>query len=399
MAAALLGSERLLVWMPRWLGDFQMAEPTVAALAAHFGPRADRLTLALPRAFRPLLDSASFDLAPGLAKLALVDLDRGPSASGSSAFQSALEASDVALLLPGSFRCAWRTWRAGVPRRIGWARDGRGALLTDGMRPAREAGGRSPRLGSRVLPRPYSTASQELLAGLGVPVRRTAPLLRPRPALMAALTQRLASAGLEPGRPFLTLNVGGRAGSAKAYPDWSGVLTRLLEAGTAVVGVTGPAEEARFDELGLAAGAHGRGLWLPLGSSPEAGSQRTRRDPNVEIASVANETRSHPTGYPVASLPELAALGASATVCITTDGGPRHLFDAAGGRTLVLFGPTDPRHTAGHLARTESLVGRVACGPCHEERCPQPTADERACFRAIDPEAIVRAALSYGRAD
>jgi len=382
LAAALLGGERLLVWMPRWLGDFQMAEPTVAALAAYFGPRAERLTLALPPAFRPLMDPASFELAPGLAEAALVDLDRGKPASGSSALQSALETSDVALLLPGSFRSAWRTWRAGVPRRIGWARDGRGALLTEGMRPAREAGGRSARHRSRVLPRPYSTASQELLAGLGVPVRRTAPVLRPRPGLMAALTQRLASAGLEPGRPFATLNVGGRAGSAKAYPDWTGVLERLLEAGEAVVGVTGPGEEARFDALGLAAGVHGRGLWLPLGGPAEARGRAGRA-----------------TSSPVASLPELAALGASATVCITADGGPRHLFDAAGGRTLVLFGPTDPRHTAGHLTRTQALVGHVACGPCHQERCPQPVSFERACFRAIDPEVLVQAALSYGRAD
>ena len=396
MAAPLLGTERLIVWMPRWLGDFQMAEPSLAALAVHFGPQTERLTVALPRAFRPLFDPALFDLAPGVARAALVDLDPAKT----SAFQAALEASDVALMLPGSFRSAWRAWRAGVARRCGWARDGRGALLTDGLRPARESGSGVAYPG-RILPRPYSIACQELLASLGVPVRRTAPLLRPRPELAAALTQRLANLGLEPGRPFLTLNVGGRASSAKAFPDWTGVLRRLLDAGAAVVGVTGPGEEARFDALGLAPGAHGRGLWLPLGGSAEASIPERRHGADGALAA-ANEAARQATGNrtnPVASLPELAALGAASIVCITTDGGPRHLFDAAGGRTLVLFGPTDPRHTAGHLVRTESLVGHVACGPCHEERCGQPAPDERACFRAIDPQVLVQAALSYAPAD
>jgi heptosyltransferase II len=37
---------------------------------------------------------------------------------------------DVALLLQNAFEAAWLAWRAGIPERIGYARDGRSLLLT-----------------------------------------------------------------------------------------------------------------------------------------------------------------------------------------------------------------------------------------------------------------------------
>jgi len=39
---------------------------------------------------------------------------------------------DAAVLLVNSFRAAWLTWMAGIPRRFGYIRDGRRFLLTDG---------------------------------------------------------------------------------------------------------------------------------------------------------------------------------------------------------------------------------------------------------------------------
>ena len=37
---------------------------------------------------------------------------------------------DVAVLLQNAFDAAWLAWRAGIPERIGYARDGRSLLLT-----------------------------------------------------------------------------------------------------------------------------------------------------------------------------------------------------------------------------------------------------------------------------
>jgi len=333
----LRGDEKLLVWMPRWLGDVQMAEPALAALAAFMVAPA-RLTIALPRAFFPLLDPKLFHLAPGLGEATLLD------ANDERAMDTALRAADAALLLRGSFRSALQALRARVPRRIGWARDGRGPLLTDSMRPARE---RLPQT-RRVLPRPFTTAAQELVGSLGVPVRRTEPQLIPTEALLAATRARLTTEGLPEGAPFILINVGGRAGSAKALDDWRPIVAPLLAAGRSIVAVAGPDEQARLDAL--------------------------PKDPRLVAFA--------------ASLPELRALSFLCDHAITTDTGPRHIL----ADSLTLFGPTDPRHTASHLARTQMFVGRVPCGPCHQERCPE--ANKHACFAAIDFEAVIQAALS-----
>ena len=41
---------------------------------------------------------------------------------------------DVAVLLQNAFDAAWLAWRAGIPERIGYARDARGPLLTKAIR-------------------------------------------------------------------------------------------------------------------------------------------------------------------------------------------------------------------------------------------------------------------------
>src|ERR1700719_5268130 len=40
---------------------------------------------------------------------------------------------DVALLLQNAFDAAWLAWRANIPERIGYARDGRSLLLTNAV--------------------------------------------------------------------------------------------------------------------------------------------------------------------------------------------------------------------------------------------------------------------------
>ena len=53
---------------------------------------------------------------------------------------------DLAILFPNSFRTACVAWLAGVPRRVGYARGGRGLLLTDRLRPPPDGrGDGSPR--------------------------------------------------------------------------------------------------------------------------------------------------------------------------------------------------------------------------------------------------------------
>ena len=95
-----------------------------------------------------------------------------------------------------------------------------------------------------------------------------------------------------------------------------------------------------------------------------------------------------PLFEPALDLPELAALFSHATCVVTPDSGPRHVATAVGAPVVCLCGPTDPRHTAENLQRTEIVNVEVPCGPCHLERCPLTGADHHGCMRLIDPERV-----------
>jgi len=347
--APLRGDERVLVRLPGWLGDFVMAEPALRALAPRLAPGA--LTLVGSAAHLALLDGRF----PGARRVAPEDGWR------------AWRGHDVALLFTGSFRSAWGALRARIPRRVGFARDGRAPLLTDALVPAAERGatplelGR-PGAGRRHLPRPLGRSLAELLGLLGVAVEHAVPRLDVPVAELAAARARRARLGLEPDAPFLLANVGARADSSKGVPPelWLRALEalRALRPELTPVLCAGPGEERALEAVRVGLGA--------------------------ARAVVLRE--------PLAPLPELLAHCAEARVVWSGDTGPRHLARALGRPAVIVAGPTDPRHCA--VTAEERLVRvRVACGPCHRERCPLSGAEELACMRRIEPERLARATL------
>ncbi|MBI5434228.1 MAG: hypothetical protein HZA52_15450 [Planctomycetes bacterium] len=342
--------ERVLVRLPSWLGDFVACEPAVRALIARFG---ERTTLVAPRRFLPLLGAS-----PARA-VAIEDGEPGPEWAGH----------DVAVLFTGSFRSAFAAWRARIPRRVGWARDGRYLLLSDSLAPAREAGevpwelgvaGRFPRW----LPRPVSTGASELVALLGVFVRDSRPRIDVPPEVRERMRTRLAALGLEPGRRFVLANVGARAGSAKGYPPahFARALARLAEVhGIVPVLACGPGEEALVAEAA-------RSLAPTFCLTPV---------------------------HPPPELLEFAALAELAAVVLTADNGLRHVAQAVGARLVVVAGPTDPRHTAAHQERTRLVRIHVTCGPCHQELCAFEGVARGRCMHEIEPERLALAASEW----
>lgn len=334
---------RLLVRMPRWVGDAVLAEPTLRALHAELG--AD-LTLA---GSPPLLGL----LAPGLPRARRLEVGRRPEARS-------WRGHDAALLLDGSFASALAALRAGIPRRVGWSSGGRGPLLTEGLEPPRERGrtplglGRAGRWPRR-LPRPFGASCVELAGRLGVAVGPRRPRLLVPEGAREAVRARRGEVG-----PYLVLQAGARPGSAKGHPPerWRAVLRRLRE----------------------------RGLDAPIFVLGGPGEESVCR-------AAAEGTDARVVADPVADLPELAAWCAEARLVLGCDGGPRHVAAAVGAPRVTLLGPTDPRHTTETRLDETLLRVEVPCGPCHRERCPLPGERHLACHTRIDPHAIAAAAL------
>ena len=129
-------TKKLAVFMPTWVGDAAMATPTLRALASlsrkaadadpTYAASADYLTVGIMQpiiadliAPSPWFDEQIVFRKGGLAnRLRLIKQLRAAQI-------------DTIVLLTNSWWTAAVAYLAGIPRRVGYARDGRGWMLTD----------------------------------------------------------------------------------------------------------------------------------------------------------------------------------------------------------------------------------------------------------------------------
>ena len=330
--------ERLLVVMPTWLGDCVMATPTLGTLRRLY-PHAHLAALVR----EPLTE-----LLAGLPGLdAVLGLTRGRGASLlTDARNLRRHGFDTAVLLPNSFRTALMVRLAGIPRRVGYGRDGRSLLLTDALIPRRE---------DSYIPVPTRAYYLGLARYLGAREIDPAMRLAVGDGEQRAATALLAAAGLDPadGRPLVLLNPGASFGAAKMWPveRFAEVADRCAAELGAVVGLIGaPAERPVLDAVQAAADT-------PLLDLPRHGLD----------------------------LGTLKAVVARARVLVTNDTGPRHVAAALGTPVVSIFGPTDPAWTEIGFDRERIVRVDVPCGPCQLKVCPL---DHR-CMTRIHPRRVV----------
>ena len=129
-------------------------------------------------------------------------------------------------------------WMAGIPRRIGYVRYGRGMLLTDGLKPPRDPTG-------KLLPTPiveYYLALARVLGCRGGSIQLE---LATTPSDESAADRAWNQFGLAADERLVCLNTGGAFGPAKNWPAaYFAELARRLtrETGVAVLVLCGPAE-------------------------------------------------------------------------------------------------------------------------------------------------------------
>ena len=127
-----ISPERIVVFLPNWVGDAVMATPALRALRQRFASA--RITFFGKPASVAVLDGSGLCDATALDRLSGSSTRQGAFAAGR---RLRSEKFDLAVLLPNSFRSALIARRARISRRLGYDRDHRGWLLTDRRQPPR----------------------------------------------------------------------------------------------------------------------------------------------------------------------------------------------------------------------------------------------------------------------
>jgi lipopolysaccharide heptosyltransferase II len=333
----------ILVRCPNPVGDAVMATPALRALRrAH--PNAS-IALLGPAANASLLRGVpSFDEYIPIRGVGL-------GATLSRVLDLRARGFDWAVLLPDSHRVALDTFFAGVPRRVGYARDPlRRALLSESLAPPYENGRRMP----------FSMIERYLRITrlLGCPDAGQSLDLVVDDASRERAAVRLAAHGVAADAPLLLVTPGASYGTSKLWP---------------------PEHFARAcDEI-----ERRLGLLPVLVAAPNAQEQRVARAVAAQL-----QRRFVPLFESPGNLEDLKALVERAHLVLTNDTGPRHVAVALDRPVIVLMGPTDPRHTAHLLTRQRVLREEVACSPCGRKTCP---IDHR-CLTRLSPERAVAAA-------
>ena len=232
---------------------------------------------------------------------------------------------DTALLLTNSFRPAWMTFRAGIPQRIGYARYGRGPLLTKKLRPTKT---------------PSSTldAYLELTRLLGCSPPSKQMILATTHHDEQAADAFWNQYGLADAQQVIIFNSSGAYGAAKLWPQDSFISLgqRLTKQdGTRILVLCGPNETERARAIAQGIGSHAVSL----------------ADQNLRL------------GLSKACVKR-------AQLMVTTDSGPRHFAAAFGTPVVSLFGPTHIAWSETYFNRELQLQIPVDCGPCQKRVCP-----------------------------
>lgn len=332
---------RIVVRGPNWIGDAVMSEPALSAVRRLF-PQAE-LTLLVKPAVAEL-----FKGHPDVAHILVYD-DRGQHAGLSGKWRLANELRrgrfDLAILFQNAFEAALLAFLAGIPRRYGYATDGRRLLLSD------------------PIPRPGRTAIShqvhyylEMLRPLGCEEGAKPPRLVLFREEETAMAKRLMESGVGGDELVIGLNPGSTYGGAKRWlPE------RFAETADRLAGQSG----AKV----LIVGARGE--------EPLARAIAEKIQAGTVVLSGQTSVR------------ELMAAVKRCAVFVTNDTGPMHIAAAFGVPVVAVFGPTDWRTTA-PFGTGHTLVRQpVDCSPCLLRECP---IDHR-CMTRVTVDEVYHAAV------
>ena len=340
---------KILIRATNWVGDAIMALPALRAVRARFSG-AEITIIARPYVADIYRDQ---QICNQLISYDPYGIHAGFSGRERLAAELRMQKFDVALLLQNAFDAAWLAWRANIPERIGYARDGRSFLLTKAV----------------AIPKPGEIPAHEKFYYLEL-LRRAGWVdsLSDESFIAMAVPEEkrcraaefLLGSGARPHALRVAIGAGASYGSAKCWPPqrFAELATRLQSQGDADIILFGTATEAAVSNA------------------------------------IAADMRRRPIDLTGKTLiAELPALLSQCHLFIGNDSGAMHVAAAVGLPVVSVFGPTDPLGTAPVTPRCTIVQEKPYCSPCFLRRCPT---DHR-CMTKVTPdmvEAAVRPWLS-----
>jgi heptosyltransferase-2 len=330
----------ILIRTTNWVGDAIMALPALRAVRAKFSD-AQIAIVARPYVADIYRDQQICDQ--------LINYDAScihAGFSGRERLADELRARkfDAALLLQNAFDAAWLAWRANIPERIGYARDGRSLLLTKPV----------------PVPKPGEIPAHEKFYYLEL-LRRAGwvDLLSDESFIAMSVPEEkrrraaefLLESGARPHALRVAIGAGASYGSAKCWPP------------------------PRFAELANRLQSQSDVDIILFGTATEAAVSNA----------IAAEMRRLPidlTGK--TAIADLPALLSQCHLFIGNDSGAMHVAAAVGLPVVAVFGPTDPTGTAPVTPHCTIVQEKAYCSPCFLQRCPT---DHR-CMTKITPDMV-----------
>ena len=339
---------KILIRATNWVGDAILALPALRAIRSRF-PQARIAIVARPYVADIYRGQAICDQLIAYEQ----GVHTGTSGRERLARNLREQKFDAALLFQNAFDAAWLAWRAAIPERIGYARDGRSLLLTKKI----------------PVPKPGEIPPHEHFYYLEL-LRRAGWIdSLPRESFITLdvaeehrrqAEETLSSAGVRQNVPRIAIGAGASYGSAKCWPPerFADFVNRFRSHTDADVILFGTAAEQKVSDA-IASAIHGAST------------------------SMVGKT----------AIADLPALLSRCQLFVGNDSGAMHVASAVGLPVVAIFGPTDPNGTAPVTSRCTVIQEKPYCSPCFLRRCPT---DHR-CMTRVVPETVEAAARGWLR--
>jgi len=335
---------KILIRSTNWIGDAIMTTPAVRTIRQNF-PDADITLLALPWV------ADVFAACPHIDHIFIYDKNgrhRGLKGKLRLAADLRLEKFSLSILLQNAFEAALITTLARIPARAGYTTDGRGLLLSHGVRKAQD-------IGEKHQVHYY----QQMLRGLGLQPGPNALELFLDPSAVKEAEALLQEVQQGRALPLIGLNPGAAYGPAKRWPV------------------------KKYAELGRQLSKITNGLILVFGTEAD-------RDAAAEISAAAGDHVCDLTGKTRLAL-ALACID-RCHAFVTNDSGLMHVAAALRTPLVAIFGSTDHIATGPYSDQATIIRKPLACSPCMKTHCPK---KHFQCMEQLTVEEVVEATLNF----